>query len=259
MNRIDQAFASKENLLNVYFTAGFPNLEDTVRIARDLENAGTDIIELGLPYSDPIADGPTIQQSSMKAINNGMTIEKLFSQLQDLRKELTIPVILMGYLNPVIQYGIERFCEQCQKCGIDGLILPDLPMQEYLEVYQELFRSFGLYNIYLVTPQTSVERIRTIDQETSGFIYLVSSASITGAKKGITPAQIDYFERINGMDLNSKTMIGFGISDHQSFATACKYADGAIIGSAFIRQLEEDASTEAIHKFIANIKNPVAV
>lgn len=254
MNRIDQAFESKKDLLNIYFTAGFPAVDDTVRIARALEEAGADIIELGLPYSDPIADGPTIQDSSTQAIKNGMNLKLLFEQLQDLRKHVTIPVIMMGYLNPVMQFGVERFCEKCQQVGVDGLILPDLPMSEYLEVYKPIFQQHGLYNTFLVTPQTSEERIRLIDEKTDGFIYLVSSSSITGAKSGFQDQQIEYFDRIQSMKLKSKTMIGFGISSHETYSTACQYADGAIIGSAFIKSLAQDSSDEAIKNFVKHIK-----
>ena len=254
INRINQRFAEKSgNLLNVYFTAGYPSLESTLRIARSLEAAGADLLEIGIPYSDPIADGPTIQESSTQAIKNGMTIEKLFDQLSDLRKHVTIPVLLMGYLNPVIQYGVERFCKQCQAVGVDGLILPDLPMHEYQEVYASLFEKYGIQNVFLVTPQTSEARIRMIDSHSQGFIYLVSSASITGAKSGISEHQIAYFERIRHMKLQAPTLIGFGISNKETFETACQYAQGAIIGSAFIKQLSQDASDEAIQQFVKQI------
>lgn len=257
MNRIDQAFESKkERLLNVYFTAGFPKLDDTVRIARALEAGGADLIELGLPFSDPVADGPTIQESSTLALKNGMSLQVLFDQLAELRKHVTIPVLLMGYINPVLQYGFERFCKKCQEVGIDGLILPDLPMYEYEEMYQGMLKDHGLYNVFLITPQTSDDRIRKIDQLSNGFIYMVSSASITGAKSGISAEQIEYFLRIEALKLSNKKMIGFGISNKETFDTACKYADGAIVGSAFIKQLEKDASEEAIQAFVKSVKTP---
>ena len=255
MNRIDHVLNERENILNVYFTAGFPEMEDTLRIARSLEESGADIIEIGIPFSDPIADGPTIQASSMTALENGMTLEKLFDQLSDLRKEVTIPVLLMGYLNPIHQFGIEKFCQECERVGVDGIIVPDLPISEYLEEYQEVFQTHGLHNIFLISPNTSEERIRLIDKESSGFIYMVSSSSITGAKKGLEEGQISYFERINGMNLHNPRLIGFGISDKASFEKACKYANGAIIGSAFINQLTEDATDEAINNFVKSIKN----
>jgi tryptophan synthase alpha chain len=254
LNRITRLFIEKkERLLNVYFTAGYPGVDDTLRVAKSLEKAGADLLEIGIPYSDPIADGPTIQESSTQAISNGMTIERLFNQLEDLRSEVKIPVLLMGYLNPVIQYGIEAFCKKCKEVGVDGLILPDLPMHEYQEVYEPIFDEYGIYNVFLVTPQTAENRIRIIDQNSQGFIYLVSSASITGAKSGISEEQVDYFRRIDHMKLNSPTLIGFGISNKNTFDTACRYAQGAIIGSAFIKQLSEDASDEAIQGFVKKI------
>lgn len=253
-NRITHLFEKrKEKLLNVYFTAGFPALDDTVRIAKALEEAGADLLEIGIPYSDPIADGPTIQESSTQAIENGMSIQVLFDQLAALRTQVQIPVLLMGYLNPMIQYGVKQFCQKCQEVGVDGLILPDLPMHEYEEVYAETFEASGIQNVFLVTPQTATSRIRTIDANSDGFIYLVSSASVTGAKTGISEEQTAYFKRINAMELQSPTLIGFGISNKETFETACQYSRGAIIGSAFIKQLADDASDEAIHHFVKTI------
>ena len=255
-HRLSELFqAKKKNILSVYYTAGYPQLDDTVRIAEYLEQAGADVIEIGMPYSDPLADGPTIQQSGIQALNNGMTISTLFEQLQDIRATVSLPLILMGYLNPALQYGLERFCEQCQRVGIDALIIPDLPMQEYLDEYKELFESYGLYNIFLISPQTSEERIRLIDEHSHGFIYVVSSASITGAKTGITDEQIAYFERIQVMQLRHPTLIGFGISSHETFQTACEHAAGAIIGSAFINVLAESEDlSQDIHQFVKQIK-----
>ncbi|MEQ8241491.1 MAG: tryptophan synthase subunit alpha [Cyclobacteriaceae bacterium] len=254
MNRIDRAFEeTQERLLNVYFTAGYPELEDTVRIAESLEKAGAHILEIGLPYSDPIADGPTIQESSTQAIDNGMSLKKLFQQLSGLREKVTIPVILMGYLNPIIQFGVERFCEKCEEVGVDGLILPDLPMYEYENIYKPLFEAHKLFNIFLITPQTSDDRIRKIDDLSSGFIYMVSSASITGAKSDISEAQIQYFNRVNAMNLKNRRLIGFGISNKSTFDSACKYASGAIVGSAFIKQLAADSSNESINNFVHQI------
>lgn len=239
-HRIDQLFQQKkENILSVYYTAGFPQLDDTVRIAKYLQQAGADLIEIGMPYSDPLADGPTIQDSSQLALDNGMSIKVLLEQLQGIREKIDIPLILMGYLNPVIQYGVEKFCKQCQQIGIDALIVPDLPMQAYLDEYKELFESYGLYNIFLITPQTSEERIRLIDEHSHGFIYMVSSASVTGAKGNITEQQIAYFNRIQAMQLRHPQLIGFGISNQETFQQACHYAQGAIIGSAFIKVLSE--------------------
>ena len=239
-NRLTQLFQQKNNhVLSVYYTAGYPQLDDTVRIAAYLEQAGADIIEIGMPYSDPLADGPTIQQSGGQALKNGMTVGRLFEQLQGIRELVSLPIILMGYFNPALQYGIERFCEQCQQVGVDALIIPDLPMQEYLDEYKALFESYGLYNIFLVSPQTSEKRIRLIDEHSHGFIYVVSSASITGAKSGITDDQVAYFKRIQALQLRHPTLIGFGISNHETFETASQHAHGAIIGSAFIKVLAE--------------------
>ena len=244
-HRIDQLFQQKkEKILSVYYTAGFPQLDDTVSIAEYLQQAGADLIEIGMPYSDPLADGPTIQDSSQQALDNGMSIKVLLQQLQDIRQKVDIPLILMGYLNPVIQYGVEKFCEQCQEIGIDALIIPDLPMQAYLEEYKTMFESYGLYNIFLITPQTSEERIRLIDEHSHGFIYMVSSASITGARGSITKEQITYFNRIQAMQLHHPQLIGFGISNHETFSQTCQYAQGAIIGSAFIKTLAESQDLE---------------
>lgn len=257
MNRIDEVFSKKKKgVLNIYFTAGYPKINDTLRIARTLEAAGVDIIEIGIPYSDPIADGPTIQDSSQKALDAGMSLKLLMRQLQDLRKHIKIPVILMGYINPVLQYGFTKFCQDCKEVGIDGVILPDLPMQEYAEMYQLTFEEYGIYNIFLMTPQTSEKRVLQINEASKGFIYMVSSASITGAKQEVSQAQIDYFERIQKMNLSVQRLIGFGISNKETFDNACQYASGAIIGSAFINQLNKDDSDEAITSFVGSIINP---
>ena len=257
MNRIDEVFSKKKKgVLNIYFTAGYPKIDDTLRIARALEAAGVDLIEIGIPYSDPIADGPTIQDSSQKALDAGMSLKLLMKQLQDLRKYVKIPVILMGYINPVLQYGFTQFCQDCKGVGIDGVILPDLPMQEYVEMYQQTFEEHGIYNIFLMTPQTSEKRVFQINEASKGFIYMVSSASITGAKQEVSQAQIDYFERIQKMNLSVQRLIGFGISNKETFDNACQYASGAIIGSAFINQLNKDDSDEAITSFVGSIINP---
>jgi tryptophan synthase alpha chain len=257
MNRIDEVFSKKKKgILNIYFTAGYPKINDTLRIAGALEVAGVDIIEIGIPYSDPIADGPTIQDSSQKALDAGMSLKLLMRQLQDLRKHVKIPVILMGYINPVLQYGFTKFCQDCKEVGIDGVILPDLPMQEYAEMYQGTFEDYGIYNIFLMTPQTSEKRVLQINNASKGFIYMVSSASITGAKQEVSQAQINYFERIQKMNLSVERLIGFGISNKETFDNACQYASGAIIGSAFINQLNKDDSNEAITSFVGSIINP---
>ena len=255
-NRLDRLFQQKqENILSIYYTAGFPGVDDTVPIAEYLQEAGADIIEIGMPFSDPLADGPTIQQSSLKALNHGMTIKLLFEQIRDIRQKVEIPIILMGYLNPAMQYGLERFCEDCQRAGVDALILPDLPMQEYLDEYKELFESYGLYNIFLISPQTSEDRIRLIDENSHGFIYMVSSASITGAKSGITDEQVAYFQRVEKMKLQHPTLIGFGISNHEAFTKACAYSSGAIIGSAFIKVLDKSDNLEQdVKQYIGSVK-----
>ncbi|WP_299708628.1 tryptophan synthase subunit alpha [uncultured Pontibacter sp.] len=255
-NRIQQLFAQKpQGLLSVYFTAGFPNLEDTVPIMLELEKNGVDLIEIGMPFSDPLADGPTIQQSSEVAIRNGMTIPKLFEQLQDIRQHTQIPLVLMGYLNPVMQYGMERFLQKASELGIDGLILPDLPLSDYVREYKALFERYGLSNIFLITPQTPEQRIREIDTHTNGFIYMVSSASVTGSTTGQSVVNTSYFERVNGMGLRNPGIIGFGIHNHDTFTQACNHASGAIIGSAFIKALAKEGNLhEKISTFIQSIR-----
>lgn len=255
MNRIHTLFQNKkERVLSIYFTAGFPALEDTLPTMQAIESAGADIIEIGVPYSDPIADGPTIQDSNMIALENGMSLKKLFEQIKDMRQTVSIPVVLMGYLNPIIQYGMESFLKKCQEVGIDGLILPDLPMQQYLDEFKTLFEQYGLSNTFLISPQTSEQRIREIDEHSNGFIYMVSSHSITGAKTGITEAQITYFKRVQAMNLKNPRLIGFGISDAETFGTASQYSNGAIIGSAFIKKVKDSKDLKAdIHAYIKSV------
>lgn len=257
MNRIEKLFQTKTNrVLNVYFTAGYPKLDDTVGILKALEASGADLIEIGIPFSDPVADGPTIQASNDVALANGMTLKILMEQLKDVRSQVNVPIVLMGYINPIVQYGIERFCEDCAERGIDGLILPDLPMFEYKEVYKPIFEKSGLLNIFLITPQTSEARIKEIDNNSSGFIYMVSSASTTGAKAGISEEQEAYFRRVNQMGLKNPRLIGFGISNKETFDKACENANGAIIGSAFIKVLSQAGEKELnIRTFINQVKN----
>jgi tryptophan synthase alpha chain len=238
MKRLDKLFTSKKtNVLNIYCTAGYPTLNATLEVIQALESSGADIIELGMPYSDPLADGEVIQASSAIALQNGMTIAKLFEQLQSLRPTINVPVILMGYLNPIMQYGIQNFCAKAQAVGIDGVILPDLPMFEYETMYKELFTKHRLDVIFLVTPETSDERVRKIDELGSGFIYAVSSSSTTGKNKPIE-AQESYFKKLQNMQLKNPVLVGFGIKDKATFLAATKYTNGAIVGSAYIKALE---------------------
>ncbi|WP_100610739.1 tryptophan synthase subunit alpha [Confluentibacter lentus] len=254
MNRIQNKLQEDKKLLSIYFTAGYPSLNDTVTIIQDLEKSGVDMIEIGLPFSDPLADGPTIQASSTQALKNGMTSEVLFNQLKDIRKTVNIPLIIMGYFNPILQYGVEAFCKKCQEVGIDGLIIPDLPVDVYHDDYKTTFETYGLINVFLITPQTSDDRIHFIDSVSNGFIYMVSSASVTGSQSGFGDENTAYFKRIANMNLKNPQIIGFGISDNKTFTQATEYAKGAIIGSAFIKFLS-DTSVNAIHEFVKAIKN----
>tara|TARA_R110002073_G_scaffold95059_3_gene220943 strand:- start:6068 stop:6832 length:765 start_codon:yes stop_codon:yes gene_type:complete len=252
MNRINQKLKEDKKLLSIYFTAGYPNINDTVTIIQNLEKNDVDMIEIGLPFSDPLADGPTIQASSTQALKNGMTTEVLFNQLKDIRKTVNIPLIIMGYFNPMLQYGVEAFCKKCQEIGIDGLIIPDLPVDVYHKEYKSIFEKYGLINVFLITPQTSDERINYIDSISNGFIYMVSSASTTGAKSGFGAEQTNYFKRIADMNLNNPQIVGFGISNNETFAQATQYAKGAIIGSAFIKHLTNNG-VDKIDSFVKQI------
>ncbi|MFM6948278.1 MAG: tryptophan synthase subunit alpha [Aquirufa sp.] len=256
MNRISKVFAeAKGPILNIYATAGYPNFGDTMTVIESLQEGGADIIEIGMPYSDPVADGETIQQSNQVSLDQGMTLVHLFEQLKDLRKTVSTPVLLMGYVNPVLQYGVEKFCQKCKEVGVDGLISPDLPLAEYESEYKTIFEANGLFNIFLITPQTSDARIRQIDSISQGFIYMVSSASTTGAKTGISDEQEDYFKRIASMQLKNPRLIGFGISDRASFLKASEASSGAIIGSAFVKLLSQSKNLKAdIVQFVKSIK-----
>ena len=253
MNRINQKLQESQKLLSIYFTAGYPEIEDTARIIEELEKSGVDMIEIGLPFSDPLADGPTIQQSSETALKNGMTTNKLFSQISNIREKVKIPLIIMGYFNPILQYGVEKFCQKCKETGIDGLIIPDLPMEEYKTRYQEIFDRYDLLPIFLITPQTSEERIRFIDDVSNGFIYMVSSASVTGSTVGFGEEQVNYFKRISNLDLKTPTIVGFGINSPATFKQATEFSKGAIIGSAFIKHLSHHG-VEKIGDFVKAIK-----
>lgn len=254
MSRLQELFKKKKsNVLNIYCTAGYPVLDATVNVMKALEESGADIIEIGMPYSDPLADGEVIQASSAVALKNGMTIAKLFEQLQHFRQQIHVPVILMGYLNPVLQFGIENFCAKAKETGVDAVILPDLPMYEYETIYKPLFQDAGLDFIFLVTPETSEERIRKIDELGSGFIYAVSSSSTTGKNKAIEDQEA-YFKKLQSLELNNPVLVGFGIKDKQTFAAASRYTHGAIIGSAYIKALEKATDiTQTTKEFLKNI------
>ncbi|WP_341841019.1 tryptophan synthase subunit alpha [Chitinophaga caseinilytica] len=255
MNRIDQLFQQKpKEVLNIYFTAGFPQLGDTLTVLQALQDGGADMAEIGMPFSDPLADGPVIQDSSTRAIANGMKLAVLFEQLKGFRSKIRIPVVLMGYINPVLQYGVENFLRSCQEVGVDGLILPDLPMDEYETEYKPLFEKYGQHLIFLVTPETSEARIRKIDSLSRGFVYAVSSSSTTGKDKDMK-LQASYFEKLQSMKLQNPVLVGFGIRDKATFQTACQYSNGAIIGSAFVKAIENSANLqETVQTFVRNIK-----
>lgn len=258
MNRIKQLFQEKNNdILNVYFTAGFPKINDTTLILKALQDGGADIVEIGMPYSDPVADGETIQQSNQVALDSGMTVKLLFEQLQGIREAgITVPILLMGYINPVLQFGVEDFCKKCQEVGVDGLILPDMPISVYEDEYKAIFDKYGILNTFLITPQTAESRIRHIDEISDGFIYMVSSASTTGAKASISTDQEAYFARVNAMNLRNPRLIGFGISDNETFKKAASQAAGAIIGSAFIKLVGTSEDLEGdIKAFVDGVKH----
>lgn len=253
MSRIERVFSEKsKEILSVYYPAGYPNFDDTITVAEKLEQAGVDMIEIGIPFSDPMADGVVIQEASTKALSNGMTLRKLFVQLKDLRQNVTIPTILMGYLNPIMQYGFEAFCKSCSEVGVDGVIIPDLPYRDYMDSYKAISEQYGVEVIMLITPETSEERVRLIDSTTSGFIYMVSTASVTGAKEAFAPSTVDYFERVGSMGLRNPQLIGFGISNAVTYHAACKHSSGVIIGSHFVKLLKSEASiTAAVAKLIS--------
>lgn len=256
-NRITDLFvAKKKNILSVYYTAGFPTLDSTVPVGVHLSAAGADIIEIGIPFSDPVADGPTIQASNKIALENGMTLRLVLEHVKKMRKQkVDIPIILMGYLNPVLQYGVDRFLKDAGDAGVDGMILPDMPLHEYEEEYRQLFEAENLCNTFLISPTTSEERIRKIDAATRGFVYAVSATSITGARGTFTDNQVAYFQRIQKMKLMNPCLIGFGISNHETFSKASQYGAGAIVGSAFIDLLKDSKNIEKdIHDFVSNIK-----
>jgi tryptophan synthase alpha chain len=246
MNRIDNLFASKKrNILSVYFTAGYPSLGDALPILRALQSRGVDMAEIGIPFSDPMADGPVIQESSGAALRNGMNLQLLFNQLAGARGEINIPLVMMGYLNPIMQFGFETFCSRCASTGIDGIIIPDLPLAEYLAEYKATAERYGIHIIMLITPETSDERIRLIDRNTRGFIYMVSSPSVTGAKRSFDQPTLSYFRRIAAMNLANPCLVGFGIGNRETCRAACDHSAGAIVGSRFIHHLQSGSGIEA--------------
>jgi tryptophan synthase alpha chain len=254
MNRINQLFLNKpENILSVYFTAGFPQLDDTTRILSVLQSGGIDLVEIGIPFSDPMADGVVIQQSGHQALQNGMNLRLLFRQLDNIRKQINIPLVMMGYLNPILQFGFKAFCSECKRVGIDGMIIPDLPMDDYLQEYKSIADDYGLKFIFLITPETSEERIRVIDSDTDGFIYMVSSAAVTGTQQSFESRE-SYFKHIQSMNLRNPRLIGFGISNKSTLDTVNRYASGAIVGSAFIKNLQHEPSIEkALEKLLQQL------
>lgn len=255
MNRINDIFSKRDGLLSIYFTAGYPSLGDTTQVLQALEKAGADFVEIGMPFSDPLADGPVIQRASLDALHNGMSVKTLMEQLKGIREKVSIPIILMGYINPVMHYGIEKFLDDCQERGVDALILPDLPWDEYVAHYKKMMDDRDIRFIPLIAPQTPDERIRVIDRDAEGFIYMVASAGITGNIKTSEDYRTAYFERIKRLGLRNKRMIGFGVKDKAGFDHACAHASGAIIGTAFVNYIKENGVTdEAIAKFVRGVK-----
>lgn len=240
MNRINQLFQNNpKNLLSIYFCAGCPTLEGTADTIRTLERNGVNMIEIGIPFSDPMADGVVIQNAATRALRNGMSLRLLFNQLRDIRRDVRIPLLLMGYLNPIMQFGFEAFCRQCAECGIDGVIIPDLPFRDYEKSYKAIAQKYDLRVIMLITPETSEARVREIDAHTDGFIYMVSSAATTGAQQDFDTQKQAYFKKVNALNLRNPRMVGFGISNRQTFEAACAHSSGAIIGSRFVSLLNE--------------------
>ncbi len=255
MNRLNKLIGEKKNLLSIYFTAGFPGINDTLPILEALQNAEIDFVEIGIPFSDPLADGPVIQASSSTALKNGMSISKLFEQLHNVRKTINIPLVMMGYFNPIMKFGIENFLKKCSQLEIDGLIIPDLPFEIFNEMYKHQFKNAGVNNIFLITPQTPSHRIRLLDENSTAFLYMVSSAGVTGGETNMGQKHTTYFERIKDMNLKSPLIIGFGINNNENYRRVCKYANGAIVGSAFIKTIERSENLKNdIPIFVKSIK-----
>jgi len=255
-NRLENTFRDKTNILNVYLTAGFPSLNDTVKVVQELANNGVNMVEIGMPFSDPLADGPTIQSSSEIAIKNGITLALIFDQIKEIRRTVQIPIILMGYYNQMIQYGVEEFVKKATEVGVDGLIIPDLPLDIYQKKYKSLFEQYDLKVSFLITPQTTEKRILEIANESTAFLYVVSSYAITGSKSVIEEYQTTYFKNIAALNIQTPKLIGFGISNRTSFQKACEYANGAIIGSAFIKAINNSSNDlrQTIKEFVKSIK-----
>ena len=255
MDRIKNTFKKKLNILNVYINAGFPKLNDTVEVVQELTKNGVDMVEIGMPFSDPLADGPTIQHSNEVAIQNGITLSLIFQQVEEIRKTVQIPIILMGYYNQLLQYGVEQFLKKANEVGVDGLIIPDLPLDIYQQEYKVLFNKYNVKMSFLITPQTTDSRIELIAEESNAFLYVVSSYAITGGKSAIEDYQTEYFKKVAALNIQTPKLIGFGISNAETFNKACEYADGAIIGSAFIKAIGKSENLkETINQFITSIK-----
>ncbi|MFY0628206.1 MAG: tryptophan synthase subunit alpha [Reichenbachiella sp.] len=255
MNRINKTISEKDNLLSIYFTAGYPHLNDTQNIIQALEKSGADLIEIGVPFSDPIADGPTIQNTNNIALENGMNVKLLFEQLLQVRKSVSLPLIMMSSVNPILQFGFDKFCAKCKEIGADGLIIPDLPIEEYIAEYKDIVEGYGLRNIILITPASTDERIRLIDENTDSFIYMVSSSATTGVNKNFATDFETFARRLQGMNLKNPLITGFGIHDKESFDQVCRYSKGGIIGSAFVKALNEAHNvTESVEKFMKQFK-----
>jgi tryptophan synthase alpha chain len=253
-NRINQLFETKKkDILSIYFCAGYPEADNTAEVIRALEKNGVDMIEIGIPFSDPMADGEVIQNAATRALRNGMSLKKLFGQLENIRNDVQIPLLLMGYLNPVMQYGFENFFRTCQKCGVDGCIIPDLPFDDYLNDFKPIAERYHVKVIMLITPETSEERIRLIDEHTDGFIYMVSSAAITGAQKSFDTEKQTYFRRIRSLSLRNPCMVGFGISNKETYRAVRDKASGAIIGSKFVALLGEYKSPDIAIKKLKEV------
>ncbi len=253
MNKIQTLFGTDKNVLSVYFTAGYPSLNDTGTIIKTLEKYGVGLIEVGMPYSDPIADGETIQKSSAQALANGMTLDLLFDQLTDIKSDVTIPLVFMGYLNQWMQYGIDRFCQRAKDAGISSFIIPDLPLDVYQEEYKNTVEKYGLTMSFLITPDTTEDRIKLAASLSTAFLYVVSQSSITGGSTAFSEEQLAYFKRIQCYALESPSVIGFGVNNAQSYRQACQYANGAIIGSAFIRAMDSNGLEESVRVFVESV------